>query len=239
MQDVFIQNLTNRLSEPLPGRPAQFRMASMKRLAELGNFTVPADAKVACVLNLLHFSGGEWRTVLIQRTINPRDRHSGQVSFPGGRYEEGDGNLSNVALREAEEEVGVSPEQIRILGRLTELYIPVSNFLVHPFVGMLQGNAVFTPQPGEVEAILTPTLSHFLRPDTQKQTDLNLTHHAAPRQLPYFEAEGHPATNITLREVPYFEVEGRVVWGATAMILSEFVEILASSPDLHTAPNPS
>lgn len=207
--DNLIETLRERLSGPLPGMEAQFRMAFARRAEELRrNPAPPPDAKVACVLNLLHWHEGHWRTVLIQRTENPRDRHSGQVSFPGGRYEESDGELVNVALREAHEEVGVSPLEVEVLGRLTELYIPVSNFVVHPFVGILLGRPDFRPQPGEVHTILTPTLTTFAGPHNRKMTDLDI------------------AQGVTLKGVPYFDVEGRVVWGATAMILSEFMEVL-------------
>lgn len=202
--------LRHSLAQPLPGMAAQFRMIMPKRLEELKttlDFKAPDHAKVACVLNLLHFSEGQWRTVLIQRSANPLDRHSGQISFPGGRYEERDGGLSDVALREAEEEIGVSPADVQILGRLTELYIPVSNFLVHPFVGVLNASPYFKPQPGEVEAIMTPPLSVFQAPDSRKIKDL--VH----------------SSGALLKDVPYFEVENKVVWGATAMILSEFLEI--------------
>ncbi len=210
MMKAFVDNLRLRLQGPLPGQAAQYKMASMRRLKELGPYsTPPADAKVACVLNLLHWHEEEgWHTVLIQRTANPRDRHGGQVSFPGGRWEADDGALANVALREAEEEIGISSSEIEILGQLTELYIPVSNFLVHPFVGVLHGPPHFSPQPEEVEAVLTPALSVFIAAENRKQTDLTLSQ------------------GITLREVPYFDVQGRIVWGATAMIMSEFLELL-------------
>jgi 8-oxo-dGTP pyrophosphatase MutT (NUDIX family) len=207
--DTFIDELRERLARPLPGVEAQFKMAFARRAEELRNNPAPPpDARVACVLNLLHRHEGHWRTVLIQRTENPRDRHSGQVSFPGGRYEENDGELVNVALREAHEEVGVSPLEVEVLGRLTELYIPVSNFVVHPFVGVLLGPPDFKPQTGEVESILTPPLTAFAQPESRKMTDLRV------------------AQGITLKGVPYFDVEGRVVWGATAMILSEFLEVM-------------
>ena len=99
LPDAFIDRLRSRLTEPLPGPEAQFRMAFARRVEELRrNPLPPPDARVACVLNLLHHSNGEWRTLLIQRTTNPRDRHSGQVSFPGGRYEESDGDLVNVGM---------------------------------------------------------------------------------------------------------------------------------------------
>lgn len=184
-------------------------MAFARRAEELRlNPAPPPDARVACVLNLLHRHEGHWRTVLIQRTVNPRDRHSGQVSFPGGRFEENDGELVNVALREAHEEVGVSPLEVEVLGRLTELYIPVSNFVVHPFVGVLLGVPDFRPQAGEVESILTPPIHLFASPENRKMTDLTVAH------------------GVTLKGVPYFDVEGRVVWGATAMIMSEFLEVM-------------
>ena len=208
MDNTQIELLRKRLAAPLPGRAAQYRMASMHRLEELGyNPVPPPDAKVACVLKLLYRRDNAWHTLLIQRTQNPRDRHSGQVSFPGGRFEENDGALVNVALREAQEEVGVLPGQVEVLGRLTELYIPVSNFVVHPFVGLLHGPADFVPQPGEVELVLTPSLDVFTRPENRKQADITV------------------GSGITLKNVPYFDLDGRMVWGATAMILSEFLEL--------------
>lgn len=207
--DIFIEQIREQLSQPLPGQEAQFKMGFARRIEELHRNPLSPDAKVACVLNLLHWQGGEWRTLLIQRTTNPRDRHSGQVSFPGGRYEESDGDLASVALREAHEEVGVPPLQVEVLGRLTELYIPVSNFVVHPFVGVLLGAPDFVPQAGEVEAILTPPLKIFSQNENRKMTDLTVSQ------------------SIVLNDVPYFEVENRKVWGATAMILSEFMEIIS------------
>ena len=206
----FVDTLRARLTGPLPGRDAQYKMASLRRLQELELIPAPPpDARVACVLNLLYWHEGNWHTILIERTANPRDRHSGQVSFPGGSWEESDGDLVNVALRETEEEIGVPAGQVEILGQLTNLYIPVSNFLVHPFVGILEGAPGFRPQPGEVEAVLTPALSVFQTPENRKKTDLTLH------------------MGITLKDVPYFDVDGRIVWGATAMILSEFLELVS------------
>jgi len=212
--DSAILRLRERLSGPLPGRTAQYEMASLRRLQELGDTPAPpADARVACVLHLLHrrHEGDPWRTVLIQRSANPRDRHSGQISFPGGRWEESDGaDLAAAALREAHEEIGVSPVEVQLLGRLTDLYIPVSNFVVHPFVGLLLGPPEFIPQPGEVESILTPTIEQLSDPGNRKKTDLSL------------------GSGVTIREVPYFDVDGRVLWGATAMILNEFFAVWGS-----------
>ncbi|MFN0014885.1 MAG: NUDIX hydrolase [Saprospiraceae bacterium] len=208
--DQLVDRLRDRLAGPLPGREAQYKMASMRRLEELGPcHEPPPGAKIACVLNLLHHRDGAWHTVLIRRTANPRDRHSGQVSFPGGRWEDRDGDLASVALREAEEEVGVPRQDVEVVGQLTELYIPVSDFLVYPFVGVLHGPAIFRPQPGEVEAILTPALSVFRSEQHRKVTDLRIGQ------------EGY-----LIKNVPYFEVDGHIVWGATAMIINEFIELM-------------
>lgn len=209
----FEEILKNLLSGPLPGKAAQYRMAGLRRLAELDETPIPpANARIAAVLNLLHRQDMQWHTVLIRRTVNPKDRHSGQISFPGGRWEERDEALPQAALREAEEEIGVAPENVRIIGRLTDLYIPVSNYLVHPFVGILLEDTIFRPQPGEVEQILTPPLSLFVDKDQRKVADIPI------------------GPNLSIKQAPYFEVDGHFVWGATAMILSEFAALLQDKP---------
>ncbi len=204
----FVETLRARLAEPLPGQAAQFKMAFKRRILDAERYASPENPKIAAVLHLLHWRDGAWRTMLIRRVAHPLDRHGGQISFPGGRFEESDGDLAVTALRETEEEIGIPASQIELLGRLTELYIPVSNFLVHPFVGVLRGDVELRPQPGEVEAVLTPAMADFHQLEARKIMDLTI-------------GEG-----VVLREVPYFEVEGHVVWGATAMILSEFLEVL-------------
>ncbi len=207
--ETWIEQLRARLKGPLPGRTAQYRMAAARRLEELNALpAIPADARIGCVLALLYQQVDGWHTVLIRRATNPHDRHSGQVSFPGGRWEEGDGNLVDAALRETEEEIGVPTHTVEILGRLTELYIPVSHFLVYPFVGVLREPVPFQPQVEEVAGILTPALQVFCSAEHRKVMDIPI------------------GPNAMLPQTPYFDVDGHIVWGATAMILSEFVEVL-------------
>jgi len=207
---TFIPQLRERLSASLPGREAQFKMAFAHRVEEFkSRLTPPENAKTACVLIILWQEQGEWRTALIRRTENPRDRHSGQISFPGGRHDEGDKTYPQTALREAHEEIGIMPEQVELLGQLTDLYIPVSNFSVYPFVGVLPEPPAFQLQPGEVEQVFSPALTHFLDPQVRRTADVMV------------------GGQVLVREVPCFMIENRPVWGATAMIISELLELIA------------
>jgi 8-oxo-dGTP pyrophosphatase MutT (NUDIX family) len=211
MTKTFINDLKEKFQQPLPGHPAQDKMSHATRKFHR---KPPRDARIACVLALFYpknkMEGGkEWTMVLIEReSSNPNDRHGGQISFPGGKLEEADESLEQGALREAEEEVGVKAKEIKILGALTELYIPVSNFLVYPFVGYLENAPTFIPQLSEVRSIVEVSIAHLQKEETQKYKDLKV------------------GDNITIKSVPYFDVDGHVVWGATAMILSELLEVI-------------
>jgi 8-oxo-dGTP pyrophosphatase MutT (NUDIX family) len=208
INEDFITNLQQKLSQPLPGERGQAKMANFKRQIELAQRPMPDNHKVACVMLLLFLKNEKWHLILIQRTKNPRDKHSGQISFPGGRHEVSDGALVNVALRETTEEIGIAAEDITILGRLTDLYIPVSNFRVFPFVGRMKSEPNFVPQPGEVENILTLPITHFQNANNCKTIDM--------------EVYG----GMILKEVPYFDLHGQVLWGATAMMISEFLAVI-------------
>lgn len=203
----LIERLAEQLNQPLPGPEAQYRMAHpFRRSVEP---PPPPSATDAAVLALLYPRHEQWHVVLIERTSrHPGDRHAGQISFPGGRREEDDLSLEHTALREAQEEVGTDPEKITVLGKLSELYISVSDFLVHPYVGFTEVTPDFTPQPSEVNAILEVPFEHFLRRETLRAKDMTVRN------------------NILLREVPYFDIDGKVLWGATAMIMSELLAIV-------------
>ncbi len=206
MNNALIRTLEEKLRNPLPGIEAQYKMAHVIRQRY---DPAPPHARKAGVLALFYPEASGWHIVLIERaSSHPDDRHGGQIGFPGGKFEEGDGALARTALREAQEEVGVNPEEVRLIGQLTDLYIPVSNFLVKPFVGYTLRKPDFRPQPSEVRSILEVPFDLLASPAARRKTDLQL------------------APNITLRNVPYFDLFDKVVWGATAMILSELLEVM-------------
>lgn len=202
----FLSSLDKKLKLPLPGREAQYRMAHAGRTDPiLSN----RDARKACVMILLYPDEQlETKLVLIQRVNHKADRHSGQIGLPGGKLEATDNSLQAGALRELEEEVGVSAETVNVLGALSELYISVSNFLVYPFVGYVDARPDFVAQASEVQAILEAPLKLFLNKDLRKTKQLKLP------------------GGMVLNKVPYFEVEQHTIWGATAMILNELSEII-------------
>lgn len=131
--------------------------------------------------------------------------HGGQISFPGGQRE-GDEPLSATALREANEEIGLSPTTVWLLGDLTPLYIPPSNFCVHPFVGAAAHDLALRPTDREVDQILRVPLDRLLAPDT--------------RVVEPWTLQGQEV------DVPYYDIDGHTVWGATAMMLAELLDII-------------
>lgn len=208
---AFIDELTHRLQLPLPGEAAQYRMAHAVRRTP---GAPPDSARQAGVLVLFYPRDGQWHIVLIERgSHNPNDRHRGQISLPGGQHDPTDPSLDFTAIRETEEEVGVDRQAIRLLGALSRLYIPVSNFLVFPYVGYTLTPPDFRPQADEVQRIIEVPYGSLADPGSRQLTDIEL------------------ASGLVLREVPYFAVQNVVVWGATAMILGELLAV--TSPHHH------
>ncbi|MEM9954687.1 MAG: CoA pyrophosphatase [Chloroflexota bacterium] len=141
------------------------------------------------------------QVILTKRTEQLRG-HSGQISFPGGRRDEGDKSYEETALREACEEVGVcNRSRIRILGQLAQLWIPPSNFEVMPIVATMDNIPQLVPSPAEVAQILFLPLDNLLKDDIKKTTPMTF--------------------RGTVFDVPYYDVQGHIVWGATAAMLSE------------------
>ncbi len=203
----MIPFLEEQLQKPLPGKPAQYKMATKTRMPFKEKIT-PVDVRLASVLCLLYPKNGQLHLPLIQRVITKRDKHSGQMSFPGGKIETTDKSYQAGALREANEEIGVVTADIKILGALTPLYIPASNFKVFPFVGCLDYVPTFIPQLTEVAEVVEVSLTELIAPETLKYKSMQFK------------------DKYTVKNVPYFDVNGKTVWGATAMMLSEFLAII-------------
>ena len=192
----------------LPGESIQLKMAPIERLIELKSKAREVNsAKRAGVLTLFYpDADGETSLVLILRKTY-KGVHSAQIGFPGGKHEAQDTSMQETALRETEEEVGVSKESVSVLKELTEIYIPPSNFFVQPFLGITPKTPAFVLQDDEVEALIEVPLLHFMD-DAVLTTKVLSTSYAK---------------NI---DVPAFLLNDHVVWGATAMILSEVRELL-------------
>jgi 8-oxo-dGTP pyrophosphatase MutT (NUDIX family) len=170
-------------------------------------FRQSEQAIKSSVLVLL-FPGRETAQPTFVVTLRPTYEgiHSGQISLPGGRFELTDENLMQTALRETDEEIGMDPAEVTIIGQLTELYIPPSNYLVQPFVGFTSGSPVFNPQQKEVEQIIEIHVRQLLDEKNVREKEISV----AGIQF----------------SAPSFVIDGTTIWGATAMILNEFKEIL-------------
>jgi 8-oxo-dGTP pyrophosphatase MutT (NUDIX family) len=201
---IFKNKVTSEL-ENLPGQDAhELMMPSLRRSMPMDLSLIP-DAKLSSVLLLLYPHQGQLYFPLTKRH-DYKGTHGGQISLPGGKHE-GQESRIETALREAEEEVGVPKDQIEVMGELTEMYIPPSNFKVLPVLGFLDERPTFVKEAYEVESILEVSIDEVFNTDNHKVMDI-------------------PVRNMTLKNTPYFDIQGHVVWGATAMILSEMATLL-------------
>ena len=203
---TFAEKLSYELQQPLPGYEAQYKMAREFREHPIDTERYHANARLGAVLILFYPKETGIHTVLIQRPTYD-GVHSAQVAFPGGKKEEDDSTLTETALREAEEEVGINAGVVTVAGALTKLYIPPSNFLVTPVVGFCESKPLFIPQQTEVDEIVEVDLATL--------TNEKLIN----------EKVIHLQQNISLN-VKYYDIYGKTVWGATAMMIAEMNELL-------------
>ncbi|MEM9931107.1 MAG: CoA pyrophosphatase [Bacteroidota bacterium] len=202
---ALLEKIRQRLaSGQLPGPAAQ----ALKSPPLRGTPTPPEDARKASVLALLYPIEEILHLLFIQRTSPKRDRHAGQISFPGGAAEANDSSPAITALRETEEEVGIPRRQIQLLGALSQLYIPVSNFLVDPFVGFTAERPTFQLQESEVARTLELPFADFLQQNARQVGNRLLS------------------SGYTLPETPYWGIKGEEIWGATSMMVAELVALV-------------
>ena len=203
----FQTKLALELQKPLPGIESQLKLAPYARATRKMAQDIDVEPKLSAVLALLFPKNNEPHVLLTLRN-SYNGVHSKQISFPGGKREEFDNSFEQTALRETEEEVGISPESIQVIGQLTEVHIPPSRFLVHPFVGTCSAHPLYRPDSTEVSEIIECPISQLLDDSIIKEKEIFVT-----------------TTQLKMK-TKYFDVNGHVVWGATAIMLSELKDII-------------
>jgi 8-oxo-dGTP pyrophosphatase MutT (NUDIX family) len=209
--DVPLRDIENvlrdRLAGTLPGIEAQLRFAPELLQEAWRTGRLPSTSRPAAALLLLYPHGTSAAVALTVRSSS-LTRHPGQISLPGGATDPGE-TIAQAALREASEEIGVDPVSVRVLGELTPVHVIVSGFTLHPVVGISDRRPAFRPDPGEVEEILEVSLEDLRDPSRIRQ--------------------GTRIREGVAVEYPYFDLLGHQVWGATAMVLGEFICLLSDS----------
>ncbi len=195
------RTLRVKLAETLPGIEAQMRFAPVAPRSGWRPGHYPDDARQAAAL-LLVYPGERGPSIPLTVRASGLTRHAGQISLPGGASDPGE-TLAETALREAQEEIGVDPATVQVLGELTPVWVLVSGFTLHPVVGVTHERPSFVPSTGEVAEILDVSLEDLR--DASKIRRGTRTREGIAVEYPYFDLRGHQ------------------VWGATAMVLGEFI----------------
>ncbi|WP_396147895.1 NUDIX hydrolase [Flavobacterium sp.] len=205
--DLFFNAVTNVLNVELPSISSHVKMAPLERVKMMEeNSYDPSSVRKAAVMMLFYPKNEVTHLVLIVRNSYP-GVHSSQIAFPGGKVEEIDFDLKQTALRETHEEIGIHPNDIDVIRDFSSIYIPPSNFLVFPFLGVSQTELTFKLQEEEVAGIIELPLSALLDDTIMSIKNLETSY-------------------SKLIEVPVFQIEEHTVWGATAMMLSELKDVL-------------
>ncbi len=206
----FEARLRRRFDGPLPGPPAQRAFAPSPVLPGWSPELTPSTARRAAALILLYPDASGCLTIPLTVRHENLPHHPGQVSLPGGRLHDGE-EAERAALREAEEEIGVDPADIRIVGPLSTLWVAVSNFVARPFVAVTDRAPAFRLHPGEVSQLLEVPLADLRDPARVKWNRRD--------------------RNGVSTRYRYFDLAGHEVWGATAMMLGEFTTLLDGLSD--------
>lgn len=204
MYESLKYSLKNSLLGELPGSEAHIKMLPPGRRLKTEENDL-SSVKMSSVLILIFPEGDQLFTCLTTRPSTMK-HHPGQISFPGGKVEKDDVSAEMTALREAHEEVGIDPAAIEILGKLSDLYVEVSKFSIQPFLAWADRKPDFLVDFEEVEELILLPISDYFIDGTIRETELQ--------------------TAIGLLTVKYYPFNDKIIWGATAMILTELIEIL-------------
>lgn len=206
---VFLQIVPHLETVNLPGEEAHNIMVPPERIKYVKNINLEEDKpKNAGVMMLFYPKVGQTHLVLIVRNAY-KGIHSAQIAFPGGKYEENDLNIEKTALRETFEEVGVPSEKMQVLKAFTPLYIQPSNFMVYPFLGICREEITFYPDAIEVAAIIELPLETLLSQSIVINEKIDTSY-------------------AKFISVPVFKIDEHIIWGATAMMLSELKVVIKS-----------
>ncbi len=205
---MWYKNIKNQLNH-LPGEQVHLEMIPYRKLKGAYNLD-QKNARASAVLCLLQKTNKSLSCLLIERQ-DDGGKHSGQIAFPGGKKDKTDSNLQYTALRETHEEVGIPSREIEVLGELTSVYIPVSNFLVQPFLGILNQPQELILSPNEVKSAFWIDLDELIHPNSKQCKSI----------------KNH--NGMILKDIPCFELNNKIVWGATSLILNELKAIIKSS----------
>ena len=204
--DEFLARIDQLKSVPLGGQKAQFKLAPKLRLSYDADKIKASNPKRAAVLALFYPNEKNETTFLLTQRASYKGTHSAQISFPGGKIEIEDQTLSETALREANEEVGIFKEEVQIIREITDVYIPPSNFLATPFIGYI------TQKP-----------SFIINEEVASTIEVKVTDLLDDANIDSIEMDTSYMKKI---HVPCFRLNNYIVWGATGMMLSEIKEML-------------
>lgn len=206
----FLKYVPKIKQEKLLAEEAHLKMVPFERILEVEKINIPSNnPRKAAVMMLIYPKNNKSHLALIVRNTYP-GVHSAQIGFPGGKVEIEDESLTHTALRETHEEIGIHPDKIEVIKTFTAVFIPPSNFIVAPFLGISHTELEFTEQEEEVAGIIEFPLIDFLNDKTIVNKIMDTSY----------------GNNI---EVPTFKINEHYVWGATAMMMSELKEVLKSS----------
>ncbi|MCO5268525.1 MAG: CoA pyrophosphatase [Brumimicrobium sp.] len=204
---LSIELIKSKLTQDLPGEKAHNPVSPLGRKEASKIIQITHDYRESAVGMILYEKEKNIESVLMQR--NPyKGVHSGEVCFPGGKMEVSDFNLQETVRREIYEEIGIASNSLYLLGQLTPVYIPVSKFRVQPFVFYHSGIPEFSPNQREVAEIFSFPIDELFKENIIKSTNIHIENRGA------------------LKDVPYFDLNNKIVWGATALILNEFKELI-------------